>query len=196
MAYPFRTNHGVMTTASGKRMKPLDPKVGDICIEDIAHHLGMEVRFMGAVNRFYSVAEHCVLVVNIAASDSTDKTEPLLSTFLTAALLHDASEAYLKDLPAPLKEMPEMEWYRQADAHLQRYIEIHYGCSMTFELRKQITAADLLARNLEASILMPAEYEPAPLPPGFFNRFGHLVICFDPTQAKQLFLNTFFGLRK
>lgn len=81
-----------MQVYSGKRFYPLDPRVEDVDIEDIAHALSLLCRFGGHVDRFYSVAEHCVLL-----SKWVDPEHAF------HALLHDATEAYVVDLPRPIK---------------------------------------------------------------------------------------------
>ena len=74
----------------------LDPD--EIDIRDIAHALSMQCRFGGHVRHFYSVAEHSIRV----AEQIEDRDENKL-----CALLHDASEAYIPDIPRPIKmDMP------------------------------------------------------------------------------------------
>lgn len=85
-----------MQTFTGKRFWPLDPRPEDICIEDIAHALSLQCRYGGHCLRFYSVAEHCVLMAEWIEKRFT----PLDAL---AALLHDAAEAYVIDIPRPLK---------------------------------------------------------------------------------------------
>lgn len=65
-----------------------------ITINDIAHHLSIENRFGGATRFAYSVGYHSILACNFAPDNL--KLE---------ALLHDAHEAYIKDLPNPLKRL-------------------------------------------------------------------------------------------
>lgn len=80
-------------TYTGKAFWPLDPQCADIEIVDIAHALSHMCRYNGHTTKFYSVAEHCVHI-----SRSVPPEDALW------ALLHDAPEAYLSDIPAPLKE--------------------------------------------------------------------------------------------
>lgn len=94
-----------MQTFTGRRFWPLDPRPEDIFIEDIAHALSMQCRYGGHCLSFYSVAEHCVLLANHVA-------EP----FKRWALLHDASEAYLVDVPRPIKG--DLTNYREIEARV------------------------------------------------------------------------------
>ena len=81
-----------ITTFMGLEVYPLDPQPSMICLEDIAHALAHQCRFAGHTAKFYSVAEHCVHV--------SQRVDPV---FAQAALMHDAAEAYLMDIPRPLK---------------------------------------------------------------------------------------------
>lgn len=86
-----------MQTYSGKKFYPLDPHPEDIELADIAHALSLICRYGGHVDKFYSVAEHSVLM-----SQTLDYEDALW------ALLHDAAEAYVGDMVRPLKhQMPD-----------------------------------------------------------------------------------------
>ena len=84
-------------TYSGRRFYLLDPRPEDILIEDIAHALSMVCRFTGHVERFYSVADHCVRVSRLLMERSLPVHLQLIG------LLHDATEAYVGDMIHPLK---------------------------------------------------------------------------------------------
>lgn len=86
-----------MQTVNGHKFWPLDPRPEDIHIEDIAHALSLLCRFGGHCTKYYSVAQHSMLV-----SFHCPKEYQLWG------LLHDASEAYIGDMIRPLKrDMPE-----------------------------------------------------------------------------------------
>jgi hypothetical protein len=99
-------------TFSGVEFYPFDPLPSEILIEDIAHALSMQCRYAGHVRRFYSVAEHCVRVAELLPIEDR-----------LWGLLHDASEAYLVDLPRPIKRHSEIgRLYREAEAVLMESI--------------------------------------------------------------------------
>lgn len=88
---------------------PLNLAVEQVAIEDIARSLSHICRYGGHVPVFYSVAEHSL---HVAAQVERCGGLPEL---VLAALLHDASEAYLGDMVRPLKHISEMEAYRAAE---------------------------------------------------------------------------------
>lgn len=67
-------------------------------IRDIFWSLAHTCRYMGRVKKFYSVAEHSVMVSR-AVYRQTRSTE---AAFL--GLLHDAGESFTGDLPGPLRD--------------------------------------------------------------------------------------------
>jgi len=103
-----------MQTYTGRQFYPMAPHPDDVDIVDIAHALSMLCRYNGHVTRFYSVAEHCVLMSQAA--------EPEIALW---ALLHDATEAYVGDMVRPLKVgMPD---YRAAEDRVEEAIVAHFG---------------------------------------------------------------------
>lgn len=108
-------------TFTGRKFFPLDPDPEMICIEDIAHSLSLQCRFSGHSRRMYSVAEHSIAL----SRELVDRNLAL------EALLHDASEAYLSDIPSPLKRLPEFAFYRNAEDTLQALIYTKFGLPAT-----------------------------------------------------------------
>jgi len=101
-------------TYSGNMFSFTDPGPEDIDIGDIAHALAHQCRYGGHSKRFYSVAEHCVLLsrwchgVGYPAED------------VRTALLHDAAEAYVLDLPRPLKAC--VPGYKQIEEYVEKTV--------------------------------------------------------------------------
>ncbi len=104
-----------MQTLTGRRMNPLDASPEDIDPDDIAGALANICRFGGHSRAFYSVAQHSVIVCDLLAERGGSPDE------LMAALLHDAAEAYLGDLPHPIKHRSELgAAFREAEHRLGR----------------------------------------------------------------------------
>ena len=99
-------------TFTGIKFHPLDPKMSEIDIRDIAHALSLQNRYNGHTAEFYSVAEHSLMVSELGGSAE----RALLG------LLHDASEAYLGDIIAPLKQTGLFKEFGTYDGNLQRMI--------------------------------------------------------------------------
>lgn len=139
-----------MQLRSGQRFWALDPDPEAVKLEDIAHALSNQCRFGGHVSEFYSVAQHCCLVSRLIDGSSFDKLR---------GLLHDATEAYLVDLPRPIKlELPR---YSAAEDELMKAIEIAFGIQGI--VNEAVKRADVMALWLEAVHLM------RPLHPDWFT---------------------------
>lgn len=105
-----------MQTFTGRQFWPLDPRPEEVDPIDIAHALGHQCRYAGHVRRFYSVAEHCILMSLFMPTRE----------LALAALLHDATEAYVVDVPRPLKR------------HLAGYAEIEAGVMVAIAQRFEL----------------------------------------------------------
>jgi uncharacterized protein len=111
-------------TYSGVMFWPLDPRPEEILLEDIAHALSLQCRFAGHIREFYSVAQHSVQAAWCLRSEAFG--EPRLA--LLTALFHDASEAYLVDLPRPLKRYSELgQRYTEVEDRLMEVISKKFG---------------------------------------------------------------------
>ncbi len=132
-------------TFTGKYIDVFDPNSEDICIEDIAHALSCVPRFGGHLPRFYSVCEHSILTFQLMeALNPSDKKAQLL------ALMHDASEAYLLDMPTPIKSrMPE---YKMVENSLMQCIARKFG--FEYPMDEFMKAIDKMALETEWDILM------------------------------------------
>jgi uncharacterized protein len=123
--------------SSGMIVSPVRcPLPEEIRIDDIAHSLARMCRWAGDVDDFFSVAQHSVIV-------STIIQDP---RFKLLGLLHDATEAYLCDLPAPAKRaLPD---YQDAEAKLLKVIGQKFG--FTCEGAKAVKMADRVVLCAEA----------------------------------------------
>lgn len=109
-----------------------------ICIEDIAHALCMVPRFAGHIDNFYSVAEHSINVARL-----------LPDGLKLQGLLHDATEAYLCDIPTPFKRM--IPQYKELEDNLWATISAKYN--VPYELDPQVKDADRIMLMTERDAL-------------------------------------------
>jgi len=160
-------------TYTGRKFYPLRPNGRDLNIVDIAHALSMKCRYAGHCKFFYSVAEHSVHVsLNLP---------PELALW---GLLHDASEAYLPDVPRPIK------------AHLPGFVELEHEIMSVVSLRyslswpepREVKRVDTAILADEQPVLMPNVPDDWGLsePP-----LGVTIEGWAPERAKAEFLRRF-----
>lgn len=148
-----------------------------IAISDIAHSLSHICRFAGHTKHFYSVAQHSVLVADIMK----DRGCSVLDQF--HGLMHDATEAYLTDIPTPVK--------RLIPAYTELEDKFYVCIAKKFHLKPQlpdcVKEADLIALATEAKLLMndPKDWN-LPYPPA-----NYLIPKMDPSRARRLFMRYF-----
>lgn len=90
----------IYTTHSGQMLNLDFIKPENVSIEDIAHSLSFQCRFNGHTKRFYSVAEHSLVLCDLVREESGIQN---LNRRM-AAILHDAAECYLGDIAEPAKD--------------------------------------------------------------------------------------------
>lgn len=166
-----------LQTFSGRQFWPLDPDPAHVAIEDIAHALSMQCRYAGHCLRFYSVAEHSV---HLARHFSYD------AGLAMWALLHDASEAYLVDVPRPVK--PFLPGYKDAERAVQAAVCDAFG--LPHEMPAVVHAADSAIigderANMAACI---AEWS------GDHSGLGVQLEYWPPEEAETEFLAAFWAL--
>jgi hypothetical protein len=139
-------------TYLGKKFDVLTPSPGDVDIVDIAHALSMLCRFNGHCSFFYSVAQHCICVSKEIRNAGYSEEYQLY------ALLHDAAEAYMCDLPKPIKEfLPE---YKVLELDLIK--AIINGLSLpqpSIEVVNVVREFDKLMLATEAKVLMRKNFD-------------------------------------
>jgi uncharacterized protein len=168
-------------TQSGVKFWTLDPHPDEIFIEDIAHGLSNQCRFGGQADPFLSVAQHCW--------EASYQVPPELAL---AALLHDASEAYLPDIPAPIK--PYIPQYVAYEKRLMQAIALKFGLTMA-QLEHPTIKKDIdkrIVHNEKVAVMKNSLHlkwntpgEPIP---------GLEIVPWWPPEAKQRFLERFYEL--
>ena len=166
-------------THTGKAFYPFQPRPEDIDIEDIAHALAHQCRYGGHTVKFYSVAQHCVLITRALHAAGFDR----LTIF--AGLMHDATEAYLVDLPSPVKNM--LPGYRDAEVRLGAVIAEKFGLPPVEP--KIVKEYDTRILRNEAEVLLGDAVD------GWWNHIDRLPIppieAWEPRVAKAFFRDWF-----
>lgn len=167
---------GFIQTFTGRAVHPLDLHPNDIHIRDIAHHLSMQCRYSGAVSSFYSVAEHSVHVARWCRQYGADAA--------LYGLLHDASEAYLVDVPRPIKSF--LVGYKEAEERAMQVVLHRYGLPTI--MHPTVEQADRRILTDERAALMAAcerEWE------DMLPALGVNIQGWTPSRAEREFLNLF-----
>ncbi len=95
---------------------PLEARPEEVSPNDIARGLSQECRFGGQTPYFYSVAWHTVALTHVVPDHLKQW-----------ALMHDAAEAYLSDVPRVIKRLPPFEFIKRAEADLLAVIARQFG---------------------------------------------------------------------
>lgn len=162
-----------MQTRTGRAFWPLDPRPEEVDPFDIAHALSMICRFGGHTDRFYSVAEHCLLMSYAVSPENA-----------LWALLHDATEAYMGDMIRPLKR--SMPAYVLAEDHLMTVICDRFGLDYTFPA--EVKAADNRILLDERAALMSAPPLPWNQDEASVQPLGVTIYAYHPAAARDLYL--------
>jgi len=167
-------------TFTGRKLFYDNIQQESISMIDIAHSLSQICRFTGHTREFYSVAQHSVLVAD-AQTTLAEKR---------AGLLHDATEAYVNDLPSPLKACTDLGDYKNLENRIHDVINDKYDVNngMTPNIKK----ADLQALFTEKRDVLnnPSHW-------GWgdeIERFKETIIPLPPKEAKELFIQRFIEL--
>ena len=138
---------GFIDTYTGERFHPLDPEPATIRLEDIAQGLANTCRYSGQCRFFYSVGLHSLYVSEEVARDHG----PLVQLY---GLLHDASEAYLADVPGPVKN--GFSDYQAAENRIRNAVWTAFDLSDPDETETTaVKEADVRLLHYEADTLIP-----------------------------------------
>jgi 5'-deoxynucleotidase YfbR-like HD superfamily hydrolase len=158
------------------------PRASAVHIDDIARALANTCRFGGHVKRFYSVAEHAILVHELVFATGASPA------VCYAALHHDSHEAYLVDVPTPLKRLLGAVWPRIQSA-TDGAISDALGITEALLYHRAVKAADAKALLIEAGELKTSNG----VGPQWSNKKlvtgpPWSVVGHEPQQAETLFL--------
>lgn len=167
-----------------------------INIVDIAHALSQTCRFGGHTEPFYSVADHCCNLVDYLIDESGELriAQPFLHTIQTA-LLHDAAEAYLGDVVAPLKGL--LPYYAELERPLLDRILSRFGVCHSDSQRRRIdldfiSVEEAKILQAEMLVLMPrVDYADAvaAMPDRVDSKF--ILVSPTPREARERFMQCY-----
>ena len=169
-------------TYTGRAFWPADPRASEVSIQDIAHSLSKICRFGGHCKWFYSVAQHSVLVSQVVPPKHA-----------LAGLLHDATEAYVADMPRPVKRMLGAAY---ADMEQRVWEAICERFQLPIELPASVKLADNTMLLAERAVLLG----PTPDVPGAWGWAKGLepadveIQSITTYDARKLFLERFTEL--
>jgi len=158
----FDSPPDTIRSVSGLYVNVFEPTPEMIRIEDIAHALSHQCRFGGHLQEFYSVAQHSVLVAARVSHENKFN-----------ALMHDAGEAYLLDIPTPIKA--KLNDYKALEHKLMKVIADKFGFQYPFDTEVKKADADML--QIEWHSLMIGDTAS--------------IIPLQPSNAKKIFLSNF-----
>ena len=169
-----------ISTRSGRRLYLQNPNARQIHIDDIAHGLAHQCRFNGQTNKFYSAAQHSVMVASILPPE-----------LRLAGLLHDVAEAYLAetylgDIVQPLKEL--LPDFALIESRFNDVIGKRFNVNLQHQAL--IKRADIIALATERRDLMPMEMVEWKSLIGI-QPLSSTIHPLNPDKAKALFTNTF-----
>lgn len=152
-----------------------NPTVNDIHIKDIILGLSNKPHFSGMSKRFFSIAEHSILVKKLLEKYLLEKEikHPDLIGVFRYALLHDAAEAYIGDMITPIKLcFPK---FKSLESIWEKVIFEKFGVTDYKHVVKQF---DVEALNIEADC--------------FYNGAKHEFInYFLPDKISEIFTHQF-----
>lgn len=176
---------GWLQTRHGVALYPFDLRPEDLLLEDIAYGLAGEGRFGNHCRLRYSVCQHSVTGSYFCHSSSALKF-----------LFHDGAEAYFKDLPRPIKHMPELSAYAEAEHKCQQMI---YEKFCPFGDDKEVKRVDTFmlgieVRDMMMPLTMPKNWEWC-LGPVRDHPFK-ITRAWSPEEAEERFLARYAELTK
>lgn len=174
----------IITTHSGHLVDIEAPNPENILIEDIAHALCFLCRGSGQANFFFSVALHCVYCAREAMARGYSREVAL------ACLLHDASEAYMADVPKPIKDNLIPQYRQYEDALLACLYKKFIGRTLTGEELAQVARIDHVLLQYDLKYLLNMDVK---LPPIHID-LRHEFLPFE--EVREAYLTLFYTLTK
>ena len=174
-----------ITTYGGTHFTPTSPDINKIHIKDIAHALSLTCRGNGHVKTFFSFGQHCIHCALEAEARGYS------GRVILACLVHDASEAYMSDVPTPFKKY--LKEYINMEDHLLNLIYIKFlGSPLTPTEAQLVKQLDSDMLYFDMSILLN-ETSDSPAP-SMKSSFSYEVLPFETVETRFLELYTKYRL--
>lgn len=167
-------------TYTGRKANILAPTPEMFSIIDIAHALSSQCRYSGHTKYHYSVAQHCSLLAKWLEAHGGTALDCL------QVLMHDAPEAYLVDIPRPIKQhMPE---YRVWEAGIDKAIREWMGWSnfVVPEIQEKLDNRIIIDERVQLMSVSGNDWGTGDLKP-----LGVLIYPVSPKFAKEQFLRLY-----
>ncbi len=180
----YQKSDAWIETITGRRFEYAKPTYD---IGEIAHALGNICRFTGQCRKFYSVAEHSVLVSRIM--EDRRLGDPM------EGLLHDGVEAYLADVASPAKAI--LSDYKKLDHALDKVMRREFKLPETKS--PGCIEADWIALFIEAKELLPSKGKDWAGPAGLRElawQQPYMIQCWTPEDATSRFMDRMTDIRR
>ena len=150
-------NDAYMELASQKKVHPFRLERDMVLIDDIANSLAMQPRFNGHLPKFYSVADHSIYVMRQAKKFLEHENFPdyLKHKILIRALLHDAAEAFISDIPSPVKRF--MTCVKEIEDEILRKLYHFYDADIYNTY--WIQASNKIIKDSDIMVLLGEKYD-------------------------------------
>lgn len=167
---------------SGARVDLANPHPSTLLIQDIAHNLAVEARFNGATRWEeygfpYTVGQHSCLVSDILPQE-----------YKLCGLLHDAPEAYIRDLHTHAKHVVG-DGYKRLEAIF--WLAMSRKFNLPTQIPQQVKHADMRLLVTEGRDLCHASWSSEELA---FEPLPYRIAVWSPVKTKHEFLHRFYAL--
>ncbi len=152
MSDPSIPSQYMVEAYSGRFVDTKNPHPDQITLEDIAHALSNTCRYGGHCAYNYSVAQHAVFCSIRLERRGHGPLRQL------GALHHDDAEAYLGDIPRPMKGLLGKTYSNltdRMDAAIIKALNLPFSAGMMHD--PEVKAADNWALLVEAKHLLPSK---------------------------------------
>lgn len=181
----------VTRLATGQIVDVTDLQSSQVRVWDFAwgqHHIN---RYLGHTPVPWSVLSHVGLCYHLAMTEHKGNVNPFERIGI---LIHDVTEAYISDMPRPLKERPEAAWFKEQEDAVMVVILARLGLTMDQIDWKFVKRYDDQALHVEMHTLMPDLRGQSHLPlPIYDSGYPKLTVC-QPSDYVALLRDLFINL--